>query len=70
VNDATGFKFEDLSPEALAGKAAWAVSLYRSRPEKFREMQLRAMQKPMGRSHASRQYEALYRLALARRKGG
>ncbi len=30
-------------------------------------MQYDAMEKPMGWDHASRQYEALYRLALARR---
>lgn len=68
-NDATGFKFEDLTPEALSGTSAWAVEVYRRRPEKFREMQFRAMQKPMGWSHASRQYEALYRLAISRRRG-
>ena len=31
-------------------------------------MQLRAMTKPMGWGHASRQYEALYRMAIARRR--
>jgi starch synthase len=30
-------------------------------------MQYYGMEKPMGWSHAARQYEALYRLALARR---
>jgi starch synthase len=68
-NDATGFKFDALTPEALARISARAVDVYRSRPDAFREMQLRAMQKPMGWSHASRQYEALYRLAIARRLG-
>jgi starch synthase len=31
-------------------------------------MQYRAMKKPMGWGHASKQYEALYRLALRRRR--
>ncbi|EYF03950.1 glycogen synthase [Chondromyces apiculatus] len=65
----TGFKFGDLSVEALAQTVAWAVHAYRTQPERFREMQLRAMRKPLGWAHASRQYEALYRLAVARRQG-
>jgi starch synthase len=69
-NDMTGFKFHDLSPDALAQTIAWAVFLYRNRPAHFREMQLRAMRKPMGWAHASRQYEALYRMAIARRRWG
>jgi starch synthase len=69
-NDLTGFKFHDLTPDALAQTVAWAVFLYRHRPAHFREMQLRGMRKPMGWGHASRQYEALYRLALGRRRWG
>lgn len=69
-NDMTGFKFSDLTPSALAQTVAWAVFLYRNRPAHFREMQHRAMRKPMGWGHASRQYEALYRMALTRRRWG
>ncbi|AKT38027.1 glycogen synthase [Chondromyces crocatus] len=65
----TGFKFDELSPSALAQTVAWAVHTYRTRPDHFRAMQLRAMHKQMGWGHASRQYEALYRLAVARRRG-
>lgn len=65
----TGFKFEELSPEALTQAVAWAVHTYRAEPTQFRDMQLRSMQKPLGWNHASRQYEALYRLALSRRPG-
>lgn len=66
----TGFKFEELSPEALAQTVAWAVHTYRNAPDYFRSMQIRAMKKPFGWTHASRQYEALYRLAVARRRSG
>jgi starch synthase len=31
-------------------------------------MMFRAMQKPMGWGHACRQYEAMFRLAVARRR--
>jgi starch synthase len=65
----TGFKFEELSPGALAQTVAWAVHTYRAEPDHFHEMQRRAMHKPVGWAQASRQYEALYRLAVARRRG-
>jgi starch synthase len=65
----TGFKFEEMSSVALAHTVAWAVHLYRADPAYFRTMQLRAMSKNFGWSHASRQYEALYRLAISRRLG-
>jgi starch synthase len=67
-NEVTGFKFESLHPEELAQAVAWAVFTYHERPEQFRAMQHHAMSKPMGWTHASRQYEALYRMAVARRR--
>jgi starch synthase len=68
-NEVTGFKFEEMSASALAQAIAWAVYTYHERPEAFRGMQYRAMTKTMGWQQASRQYEALYRLAIARRRG-
>jgi len=67
-NGETGFKFQDLTHDSLVATVAWAVSVYRNAPERFRAMQLAAMQKPMGWSHAAQQYEALYRLAMMRRR--
>lgn len=67
-NDATGFKFATLAADELAQSVALAVYTYHERPEHFRMMQYRAMKKPMGWSHASKQYEALYRLAMRRRQ--
>jgi starch synthase len=67
-NFVTGFKFDELSPEALAQTTEWAVNTYRTAPEQFRAMQVRAMKKPLGWDHASRQYEALYRMAIAKRR--
>ena len=69
-NEVTGFKFDELSADALAQTVAWAVYVMRNHPAAHREMQLRAMTKPMGWGHASRQYEALYRMAIARRRRG
>jgi starch synthase len=69
-NGRTGFKFHEASADALYETTAWAVSVYRDDPHQFRDMQVEAMQKPMGWSSASRQYEALYRLAVRRRLSG
>jgi starch synthase len=65
-HDRTGFKFEALDADELAQAVATAVYTYHERPEHFRLMQLYAMEKAVGWGHAARQYEALYRLALAR----
>jgi starch synthase len=69
-NEVTGFKFDELDADELAQAVALAVYTYHERPEHFRLMQHRAMTKPMGWGHAARQYEALYRLAVARRSAG
>lgn len=68
-NEVTGFKFNVLHPEDLAQAMARAVFTYQERPDQFRMMQYQSMKKPMGWGHAAQQYEALYRLALARRRG-
>ena len=64
----TGFKFQELSGSALAQAVEWALHSYRHEPAQFRAMQLRAMRKPQGWNHACRQYEAMFRLAMARRR--
>ena len=66
-NERTGFKFDELDTDELAQAVATAVYTYHERPEHFRMMQYYAMEKAVGWGHAARQYEALYRLALARR---
>jgi starch synthase len=68
-NESTGFKFEELDADDLAQAVATAVYTYHERPEHFRRMQYASMTKPMGWGHAASQYEALYRLATARRWG-
>jgi starch synthase len=67
-HDVTGFKFKNLDPDDLSQAVAVAVYTYHERPEHFRMMQYHAMRKPMGWAHASRQYEALYRMAIAKRR--
>ena len=67
-NGRTGFKFDDLTPEALLGTIDWALSVYARSPDQLRAMQQRAMRKSMGWSTIARQYEALYRLAVRQRR--
>jgi starch synthase len=67
-HDVTGFKFGELTASSLAAAVSWAVHTYRYEPLRFRAMQRMAMAKPMGWSHAARQYEALYRLAIRKRR--
>lgn len=66
-NGSTGFKFHELSEEALVNTVKWALDVYENRPL-FRSMQARAMSKPLGWSHAAQQYEALYRFAVRKRR--
>lgn len=66
----TGYKFNHLSSDELATSVAWAVHVYRQKPEQHRTMITQSMQKRMGWDHAARQYEALYRLAVRRRLMG
>jgi starch synthase len=68
-HERTGFKFEELDADELAQAVATAVYTYHERPEHFRMMQYHAMTKAVGWGHAAQQYEALYRLATARRRG-
>lgn len=69
AHDVTGFKFAELSSHALSDAVAWAVHVYRHDPLRFRAMQRSAMEKDLGWVHAARQYEALYRMAVRRRRG-
>jgi len=62
----TGFKFHALEPDVLADMILSAAHIYRTQPEHFHAMQRSAMRKDLGWDHASRQYEALYRLAISR----
>ncbi len=69
THDVDGFVFGELSAEALVATVAHAVDTYRERPEHYRRMQWNGMRKNLGWDQAARQYEALYRLAIARSRG-
>jgi starch synthase len=64
----TGFKLWDLSPESLVDTVGWAVSVYRTRPALFREMQERAMKKHFGWDEAAAKYTEVYGAAMDKRR--
>jgi starch synthase len=66
--EGTGFKFHDLSPDALVETTRWALETYRERKDHFRAMQVRCMQKRMGWDLAADQYGEVYRWAIERRR--
>ena len=68
-HDVTGFVFEQLDPPTLASAILEAAASYTARRDHFRAMQRVAMQKHMGWDRAAAHYDALYRLAVARRAG-
>ena len=69
TGDGTGFKLWDLSVDALVGTVGWAVDTYRERPEHFRAMQERAMQRRFGWDEAARRYGEVYGWAVQQRRG-
>ncbi len=59
----------DLTPDNLVATVAWAVDTYRRRPDHFRAMQRRAMQKHFGWDIAAREYAKVYEWAAQARQG-
>jgi starch synthase len=69
TGEGTGFKLWDLDPDSLVATVRWAVQTYRERPDHFRAMQRRAMQKHFGWDEAARHYGDVYRWAVGARRG-
>lgn len=65
----TGFKFYDLSADALVHTVAWAIEVWRSHPEQIHFMRERGMRKDMGWSRSARTYEDVYGWAMDARRG-
>ncbi|MBN1309496.1 MAG: glycogen synthase GlgA [Chitinispirillaceae bacterium] len=64
----TGFKFWDPTEEALYYTVGWAVSTWYDRPHHIRAMIRKAMKRDFSWQHQAREYEAVYRQAIARKK--
>lgn len=64
-----GFKFQDLTADALANTVGWAVSTYYDRPAHVAAMADRAMRERYLWSDAAAKYERLYEWAIERKRG-
>jgi starch synthase len=60
----TGFKFWDISQQALYHTIGWAVSTWWDRPQHYAQMQKRGMQRDFTWNHSAEQYEAVYDHAM------
>jgi starch synthase len=72
TGEGTGFVFDDLTPQSIYGTIEWAVGTWYERPEHFRAMRRRAMQRHFSWEDSSREYRKLYASLLdspAARKG-
>lgn len=64
-----GFKFHDLTTQAIANTVGWAVSTYHDRPEHHAQMVRRSMTERFLWSESADRYQHLYRWAIERRRG-
>lgn len=64
-----GFKFQDLTADAIANTVGWAVSTHFDRPHHIAQMRDRAMLNRFSWSEAATRYEDLYRWAIERKLG-
>lgn len=68
LDNATGFKFYDLTGEALWGTLNWAIGIYEKFPEHIRQMQINGMKTDFSWNATARHYEVLYDNALRTQK--
>lgn len=64
----TGFKFYDLTFEALYNTIGWAVATYYDKPEAFKKLQLNAMSVDHSWGTAAKEYIEAYKLAIENKK--
>lgn len=69
TGNGTGFKFYDATSNALYYTIGWAVSTWYDRPSQWKKMVQSGMKKVFSWDDAGKKYDALYRLALKRKRG-
>ena len=62
---ATGFAFDDYTPDALLNTVKWALTLLRDRPADFAQVCRTAMAQDWSWDRSAEAYEALYRKVIA-----
>jgi starch synthase len=65
----TGFVFGWQQPNAVLNTLRWAVDVFRERPDAWRRMQQRAMQRDFSWDSSASAYIEVYRKAIIRRRG-
>ena len=69
TGEGTGFRFQDLTPDALANTIGWAVATWYQRPQHVAAMRQRAMAEDFSWHHEAEGYEQVYLDAYRRRRG-
>ncbi len=69
TGNGTGFVFHDLHVDGLANTVGWALSTWYDRPRHIVALRRRGMRRDFSWDRAAREYEEMYRLAVARRRG-
>lgn len=64
----TGFAFTWEQPNALRNTLRWAIDTFHSRPEAWRRMQKRGMERDFSWARSAHQYVDVYRRAIAKHK--
>ena len=64
TGEGTGFKFYDLSEDAIYYTVGWAVSTYYDRPKHIKGMMKEAMKKHFSWTDSAKEYEKVYLKAL------
>ena len=68
TGEGTGFKFFDATERAIYNTVGWAVSTYYDRPQHYKIMQKRAMQRSFSWEESAKRYETAYEHAIAIKK--
>ena len=59
----TGFKFNDLTPDAIFNTVKWALGVYTNRPDHYKKMQVTAMSQTFGWEDSAKKYIKVYESA-------
>ncbi len=65
----TGFKFYDLTPDAIVNTVGWAINTYYNNKEAMATLIQNAMSKRFTWDESARQYEKIYYLAIKKKTG-
>lgn len=68
TGDGTGFKFDDLTPQAIYDTVGWAVSTYYDRKDHLKKMIKRAMNKEYSWKQSAKEYVESYQKAIENNK--